>query len=41
MRGFRARDFPRVPAVPDSSLDGKEGVDGSSPEGFARLQQLT
>jgi hypothetical protein len=29
--GFRARGFPGVPAVPASSLDGKEGVDGSSP----------
>jgi hypothetical protein len=31
LRGFRARGFPDVPAVPSSSLDGKEGVDGSSP----------
>ena len=30
-RGFRARGFPAVPAVPASLLDGKEGVDGSSP----------
>jgi hypothetical protein len=31
----RARDFPALPAVPASLLDGEEGVDGSSPsEGF-------
>jgi hypothetical protein len=29
---FRARDFPALPAVPASLLDGKEGVSGSSPE---------
>jgi hypothetical protein len=35
LRGFCARGFPPVPLVPASSLDGKEGVDGSSPsEGF-------
>ena len=32
LRGFRARGFPALPAVPASSLDGKEGVSGSSPE---------
>ena len=26
LRGFRARGFPSLPAVPASSLDGKEGV---------------
>src|SRR6476619_3912845 len=31
LRGFRARGFPPVPALPSSLLDGKEGVDGSSP----------
>jgi hypothetical protein len=29
---FRARDFPALPAVRASLLDGKEGVDGSGPE---------
>jgi len=39
LRGFRAREFPRLPALPASSLDGKEGVDGSSPsEGLDYLQ---
>src|SRR6476646_9924231 len=38
LRGFRARGFPPVPALPSSSLDGKEGVNGSSPlEGFEEL----
>jgi hypothetical protein len=38
LRGFRARGFPALPALPASSLDGKEGVDGSSPsEGFAEM----
>jgi hypothetical protein len=32
LRGFRARGFPAVPAPPALSLDGKEGVSGSSPE---------
>jgi hypothetical protein len=37
LRGFRAREFPRLPALPASPLDGKEGVDGSSPsEGLKR-----
>ena len=31
LRDLRAREFPPLPAVPASSLDGKEGVDGSSP----------
>ncbi len=40
LRGSRARGFPAVPALPASSLDGKEGVDGSSPsEGFTRGQK--
>jgi hypothetical protein len=39
--GFRARGFPTLPALPASSLDGKEGVDGSSPsEGFTKSQQM-
>jgi hypothetical protein len=39
LRGFRARGFPAVPAPPALSLDGKEGVDGSSPsEGLDYLQ---
>jgi hypothetical protein len=29
---FRAPDFPALPAVPASLLDGREGVSGSSPE---------
>jgi hypothetical protein len=38
LRGFRARGFPRVPAPPSSALDGKEGVDGSSPsEGLYKV----
>ena len=38
---FRARDFPALPAVPASLLDGKEGVDGSSPsEGFSKVPQI-
>jgi len=41
LRGFRAREFPRLPALPASPLDGKEGVDGSSPsEGFAKRLQI-
>src|SRR5262245_60580257 len=37
MRGFRTRGFPALPALPASLLDGKEGVDGSSPsEGLKR-----
>jgi hypothetical protein len=37
LRGFCAHDVPRLPALPASSLDGKEGVDGSSPsEGLKR-----
>ena len=40
LRGFRARGVPAVPAVPASLLDGKEGVDGSSPsEGSAKWLQ--
>jgi hypothetical protein len=36
--GFRARGFPALPAVPARDLDGKEGVDGSSPsEGFDEM----
>src|SRR5919197_1168242 len=39
LRGFRARDVPRLAAHPASSLDGKEGVDGSSPsEGLKYVQ---
>ena len=38
---LRARGFPRLPAVPASLLDGKEGVNGSSPlEGFAKGRDL-
>jgi hypothetical protein len=33
LRDLRARGFPRLPSVPFSLLDGKEGVDGSSPSG--------
>ena len=37
LRVFRARGFPALPSVPASLLDGKEGVDGSSPsEGLKR-----
>jgi len=36
LRDFRARGFPAVPAVPDSLLDGKERVDGSSPSKNSR-----
>src|SRR5438876_65341 len=40
--GFRARGFPGVPAGPASPLDGKEGVDGSSPiEGSLSLSAKT
>ena len=40
LRGFRARGCPALPARSVSSLDGKEGVDGSSPsEGFAEFLQ--
>ena len=39
LRGYRARGFPAVPAVPASLLDGKEGISGSSPEeGLKSLQ---
>jgi hypothetical protein len=31
LRRFRGRDFPRLPSLPNSELNGKEGVDGSSP----------
>ena len=31
LRRFRARGFPGVPSLPVSVLNGKEGVDGSSP----------
>jgi hypothetical protein len=31
LRGFRARAFPALTAVPASLLDGKEEVPGSSP----------
>src|SRR5581483_5728402 len=42
LRGFRARGFPVVPAAPSSLLDGKEGVDGSSPsEGFEKRLQIS
>jgi hypothetical protein len=38
LRCFGARGFPTLPSVPTSLLDGKEGVDGSSPsEGFAEI----
>ena len=40
LRGFRARGFPAVPAVPASSLDGKEGVSGSSPEEGLKYLQI-
>jgi hypothetical protein len=39
LRGLRARGFPALPALPALFLDGKEGVDGSSPsEGLKYLQ---
>jgi hypothetical protein len=39
LRGFRAPGLPALPALPASLLDGKEGVDGSSPsEGLKYLQ---
>jgi hypothetical protein len=42
LRGFRARDVPALPAVPASALDGKEGVNGSSPlEGFTSGLQMS
>jgi hypothetical protein len=31
LRGFRGRRLPRLPSLPASLLNGKEGVDGSSP----------
>ena len=38
-RDVRARGFPLLPSLPASSLNGKEGVDGSSPsEGLKSLQ---
>jgi hypothetical protein len=38
---FLGRCDPRLPALPASSLHGKEGVDGSSPsEGSAKSQQI-
>ena len=38
---FRARDFPALPAVRASLLDGKEAVDGSSPsEGSVRAPEI-
>jgi hypothetical protein len=38
LRVFRGRRDPPVPLRPVSLLDGKEGVDGSSPsEGFAEM----
>jgi hypothetical protein len=41
LRGFRARGFPVLPSVPLSLLDGKEGVDGSSPsEGSAKAPEI-
>ena len=41
-RDFFGRRDPRVPAVPASLLDGKEGVDGSSPsEGFKKPLQMS
>jgi hypothetical protein len=39
LRDFRGRGFPRSPLLPASSLNGNEGVDGSSPsEGLKFLQ---
>ena len=41
-RDFFGRPDPRLPALSASSLDGKEGVDGSSPsEGSAKVLQGT
>jgi hypothetical protein len=41
LRGFRARGDPAVPALFGSSLNGKEGVDGSSPsEGLEEALQM-
>ena len=38
LRDLRARGDPLLPLLPVSDLDGKEGVDGSSPsEGFEEL----
>ena len=38
LRDFRGRGDPRLPFVPVPDLDGKEGVNGSSPlEGFTQL----
>jgi hypothetical protein len=41
LRDFHARGFPPVPSVPAPSLNGKEGVDGSSPsEGSAKAPHV-
>ena len=38
LRGFRGRQRPRSPSLPASALNGKEGVDGSSPsEGLEKI----
>jgi hypothetical protein len=40
LRDFRGRDDPLLPLLPVSDLDGKEGVNGSSPlEGFKNTLQ--
>jgi hypothetical protein len=36
LRDFRARGFPSLPSRPASELNGKEGVDGSSPEALQK-----
>ena len=42
LRDLRARGLPRMPSIPASLLDGKEGVDGSSPsEGFKKPQHIS
>jgi hypothetical protein len=41
LRDFRTRGDPRLPLVPAPDLDGKEGVDGSSPsEGSAKMPHV-
>jgi hypothetical protein len=40
LRDFRGRDDPLLPLLPFPDLDGKEGVNGSSPlEGFKNTLQ--
>jgi hypothetical protein len=38
LRDLRVRADPRLPSLPASDFDGKEGVDGLSPsEGFGKV----